>query len=182
MLLIVAANDEQVAGRTVLQKLAYFCALELGYGLHHRAHFFGPYSARVEDAVENAVVAGQLREVEERMRDWFGGPDARRYTYFLEEAGRRRVDDLKKQSPKQWTRICSAVTAIRSALPSLDQQTLSSAAKTHLLISENDEGVDEDELPVLARRLGWDLSAEQVALTVKILDELGLLEEEPARI
>lgn len=80
ILLITHAAGDQVAGRTVMQKLAYFAGLGLNTGLGHRAHFYGPYSSRVEHAVSNAVIAGQLHETVERMPHWRGGPDVLKYT------------------------------------------------------------------------------------------------------
>src|SRR5688572_30137640 len=123
LLLIVHASSDEVSGRTVMQKLAYFCGLELGAGLGHRPHFYGPYSARVEDAMTNAVIAGELRESAERIPDWGGGPELRKYTYTLEGPGRSRVERLIQEHPDEWARIRQAVTAIKQVLPDLDQKT-----------------------------------------------------------
>ena len=67
--------------------------------------------------------------------------------------------------------------AIRDVLPGLDQRTLSAAAKTYLIISESDEGVEETDIPDLAKRLGWELDADQVRNTVKLLEQLALLDD-----
>lgn len=175
LLLIVHAANDEVAGRTVMQKLAYFCGLELGTGFRHRAHFYGPYSARVEDALANAVIAGELHETVERAFDWRGGPEIRKYTYALEPDGRARVKRLVDEHPNEWKHIRAAIAAIKDILPDLDQQMLSSAAKTYLIISESEEGVDENSIPSLARRLGWELDPDQVRTTVALLEHLDLL-------
>jgi hypothetical protein len=67
------------------------------------------------------------------------------------------------------------VGAIKNVLPDLDQKTLSSAAKTHLIVSQSEEVVDEAEIPELAKRLGWDLDTSQVQDTVSLLERLELL-------
>lgn len=160
-----------------MQKLAYFSGLGLGASLGHRAHFYGPYSSKVEDAVGNAVVAGELHETMERMADWRGGPDLRRYTYELTENGERRVDALIENNSEEWDRIRDLVGAIKNVLPSLDQKTLSSAAKTYLIISESSGGVAEADIPEMARQLGWELDQAQVRTTVDLLRRLDLLEQ-----
>ena len=175
VLLIVHAAGRQVAGRTVMQKLAYFTGLSLNTALGHRAHFYGPYSSKVEDAVSNAVIAGELRETVERMPDWRGGPDVLKYTYDLTEAGEVRVDELIEHNSAEWDQVRDSVKAIKNVLPELDQKTLSSAAKTYLIISESAEGVAESEIPAMASRLGWELSGEQVRGTVDLLERLNLL-------
>lgn len=175
LLLITHAAGDVVDGRTVMQKLAYFCSLELGASLGHYAHYYGPFSSKVEDALTNAVIAGQLDEDVDRVPDWRGGPDLLKFTYRLDDPGRTRVDALIADHRSEWDVITESVSAIRRVLPDLDQKTLSSAAKTYLLISESEEGVDEGDIPKLAKRLGWSLSSGQVTSTVTLLEQLGLI-------
>jgi uncharacterized protein YwgA len=175
ILLIAHAADNKVEGRTVMQKLAYFTSLGLGSGLGHRAHFYGPYSAKVEDAVANAVIAGELRETVERMPDWRGGPDVLKYTYEITPEGSSRVDHLIENNSDEWDRVRDSVAAVRKVLPELDQKTLSAAAKTYLIISES-EGVTESAIPELAKELGWQIDAGQVHSMVDLLERLGLLD------
>jgi uncharacterized protein YwgA len=178
VLLIVHAAGGHVGGRTVLQKLAYFCGLHLGAGFGHRPHYFGPYSSKVEDAATNAAVAGELHESVERVPDFWGsGSDVLKYSYDMTDAGEDRVTRLIDDYPEEWERIEGAVTAIQEVLPTLDQKTLSSAAKTYLIISESEgeEGVEESDIPNLAKRLGWNLSPAEVKNTIKLLEELDLV-------
>ena len=175
VLLITHAAGDEVVGRTVMQKLAYFSGLGLNTSLGHRAHFYGPYSSKVEDAVGNAVVAGEMREMVERMEDWYGGPDLQRYTYRLTPEGKERVDRLIESNSGEWDRIRDSVHAVKKVLPTLDQKTLSSAAKTFLIISESPEGVAMADIPSLAKKLGWDLEPEQVSKTIELLKRLDLI-------
>ena len=177
VLLIAEAVGGKVGGRTVMQKLAYFSSIELGSALGHRAYYYGPYSSKVDDALSVASIAGELHETADRMSDWHGGPDLVRYTYELTEAGRRRVEQIKLQAPDQWRRVASAVAAVRSAIPDLNQKMLSSAAKTYLIISDSEENIQEDDIPRLAAGLGWELTPQQVEKTVSILQQLGLVED-----
>ena len=100
-----------------------------------------------------------------------------KYTYELTPAGKERVDRLIEHNSAEWDQVRDAVQAIRDVLPGLDQKTLSAAAKTYLIISESDEGVDETDIPDLAKRLGWELDADQVRNTVKLLEQLDLLDD-----
>lgn len=178
VLLLVAAAGGEVEGRTVMQKLAYFSGLELGAAFGHRAHFYGPYSSRVEDALTQAAIAGDLRESIDRLPDWHGGPDVVKYSYELTDSGTERVENLKHAHPREWGRISEAVGAIREAVPDFNQRTLSSAAKTYLILSEREDPTSEADVPKLASKLGWQLSPPQVRETIKILENLGLVETE----
>jgi len=176
VLLITRAAGKRIAGRTVMQKLAYFAGLALNTDLGHRPHFYGPYSSAVEDAVSNAVIAGELHETLERMPHWRGGPDLLKYTYDLTEAGDARVERLIAQHQEAWALIRDQVAAIKDVLPALDQKTLSSAAKTYLIITESDRPVVESDIPSLARSLGWDLGPDEVCDTTDLLEQLELIE------
>jgi uncharacterized protein YwgA len=176
VLLISEAVGDEVGGRTLMQKLAYFSGLELDRNLGHRPHYYGPYSSKVEDALNNAVIAGELHETVERIPDWSGGPDLRKYTYTLEDKGRERAQRVIDEHPEEWSRIRASVTKIKEVLPDLDQKMLSSAAKTYIIIAETEEGVSEKEIPQLAKRLGWGLTPAQVKHTVEILHKFDLLE------
>jgi uncharacterized protein YwgA len=178
VLLITDAADGSVEGRTVMQKLAYFSGLGLGLGtrLGHRPHFYGPYSSKVEDALSLASVAGDLQETVERMPDWSGtGPDVAKYSYALTDQGRAKAQSLRAEHPDEWKRIATAVSAIREVVPDLNQKTLSSAAKTYLILSETEDDVSEEQIPDLAGRLGWKLTAAEVRRTVDVLKQLGLV-------
>jgi hypothetical protein len=100
-----------------------------------------------------------------------------KYTYDLTASGKARVDRLIEHNSSEWDQVRVAVHAIQAVLPGLDQRTLSAAAKTYLIISESDEGVDEVDIPVLAERLGWELDAGQVRDTVMLLERLDLLDD-----
>jgi uncharacterized protein YwgA len=175
VLLITHAAGGTVPGRTIMQKLAYFAGLGRPGSLGHKPHFYGPYSTQVEDAVANAVIAGELHETVEHMPNWRGGPDVLKYTYRLQPRGKQRVDRLIEEHPEEWRAIRGAVQSIRRVLPSLDQKTLSTAAKTHLIVSKAEGGVALDEIPTLAGQLGWQIDEAEVEKTVELLDELGLV-------
>lgn len=177
VLLITDAAGGVVGGRTAMQKLAYFSSIGLGTTLGHRAYYYGPYSSKIDDAMSVASIAGELHETADQLLDWNGGPDVVRYTYTLTDAGRERVERLKAQAPQQWERIASAVAAVKSAIPDLNQKMLSSAAKTYLIISDSEDDIEETDIPGLAAQLGWELSDEQVEKTVSILQTLGLVED-----
>ena len=177
VLLIADAVGGTVAGRTVMQKLAYFSSINLGSTLGHRAYYYGPYSSKVDDALSVASIAGELHETADRMSDWNSGPDIVRYTYELTEAGRARLAQIKERSREHADCITATVSAIRKAIPDLNQKMLSSAAKTYLIISDSEDDIDESDIPDLAARLGWELTDEQVEKTVSILQQLGLIED-----
>jgi hypothetical protein len=176
LLLIVDAAGETVEGRTIAQKLGYFVGVELDRDLGYQAHFYGPFSRDVEDALALCVLAGDLEESVERIPDWYGGPDALRHSYALSPEGHERVEELKREHAEDAERIQATVHAIGQAIPEFRQQTLSAAAKIHLIVTEQGRPVALDAIPQLARHLGWRLSQDEVNRTVDVLRRLELVQ------
>jgi uncharacterized protein YwgA len=175
LLLIVDAAGETVEGRTIAQKLGYFVSVELDRDLGYQAHFYGPFSRDVEEALALNVVAGDLEESVDRIPDWYGGPDALRHSYTLSRDGHERVEVLKRQKTDEAERVQATVQSIGQAIPNFRQQTLSAAAKIHLIITEQGRPVAIAEIPRLAGHLGWRLSQDEVNRTVDVLRRLDLV-------
>lgn len=176
LLLIVDAAGDKVEGRTIAQKLGYFVALELDRDLGYQAHYFGPFSRDVEEALALGVFAGDLEDTVVRFPDWYGGPDALRHSYSLTDEGRERVEELKKEYAGDAERIRSTVEAIGNAIPEYKQQALSAAAKIHFIVNEQGHPVAPAQIPQLARHLGWRLSQDEVNHTVNVLRGLDLVQ------
>jgi hypothetical protein len=175
-LLTIDAAGGAVEGRTIAQKLAYFVSIELNRDLNHHAHFYGPFSRDVEEGLLLGVLAGDLQESVELISDWYGGPDARRYSYALTSEGRERVEKLKTEHRPESERVAGTIAAIGNAIPDFRQRTLSAAAKIHLIVTEQGKPVAQDEIPRLAQHLGWSLSQDEVNHTVDVLRTLKLVE------
>jgi hypothetical protein len=154
----------------------YFCGVKLQTETGHDAHYYGPFSENVEHALALNVIAGDLDETTETIPDWYGGPDALKYTYTLTPAGQDLADQLKTQYPAEAETVRETISAIKTALPDLRQRTLSAAAKVHLIVSREPTPVSFERLSSLADGFGWKLQTRDIENTRSILDDLQLVE------
>jgi uncharacterized protein len=175
ILLALHAADGTVEGRTAMQKIMYFVAVALDTDFGHRAHYYGPYSRVVEYALAQSAFADEVTETMERIPSYSSGPDLRKYTYELTAQGERAVEAISNDHPAEAERIKQTVDAVHDAVPDLDQNTLSMAAKIHFIVTQEDEPTPLIEIPTLARQLGWRISDPQVDRSVELLQRLGLL-------
>ena len=76
LLLTAAAANGKLNGRTVAQKLLYFCGRKLDQPTGHSAYYYGPYSDDFDAALKRGVLAEDFAEQIERIPDWHGGQDA----------------------------------------------------------------------------------------------------------
>jgi uncharacterized protein YwgA len=171
VLTVIASVGGTAHGRTVIQKLSYFGGLALDQDLGHRAHYYGPYSRDIDVALENEAFAGDL---DETMRTFvnLSGREGRAYIYALTDQGRTAVADIVNAKPEAFRRVESIVHHLGELVPDYQQHPLSLAAKVDLIL-EQQGAMNADEIPVVAKQLGWQVDDEEVDAAVKILVGVG---------
>ncbi len=177
VLLTVSCEKELLKGRTLLQKVAYFVNELEDCGISFFAHYYGPYSREIANAVDGTVATGLLKEIQTD----FNVPKSdylefRRYDYHLTRAGQRYVKLIVKDNPKKSRQICSTLKKIHKVLGH-DYQTLSIAAKTHHILKYEPRPMDSGEISKVARSIGWRLSEHQVENLCEFLAKLKLITE-----
>lgn len=88
---LIVANDGQIVGKTRLQKMTYLLeAKSIGFGIEFDYHDFGPYSAEVAFAADDAESLGYI-DTEERF-----GYHSVPYTVFKSTSVAPSFDDNAK--------------------------------------------------------------------------------------
>ncbi|MBA4064276.1 MAG: hypothetical protein C0501_11290 [Isosphaera sp.] len=175
--LVLYAAGGEIRGRTKLQKMVYFAGALTGdpRRLGYRAHYYGPYSAEVADAVEElrglkfleqrAAGAGTTDE---------HGFEIARYDYTLTEEGRQVAAEKAAAAPAEWPRIRAAVEKLAAA-PVRDYVRLAIAAKTHLLTRQAGRGLAGEALRAETAAHGWKaFTDEQYDEALQFLEAVGL--------
>lgn len=175
--LTILALDGRIEGKTKLQKVIYFtgvltnCLDELGY----QAHFYGPYSDRVSAAVGQLKSAGV---VEQNVTDWGidrSGFEIKRYDFRLSPVGAEYAKRLASRFTAEWKKIQKAITTYQEA-GDVDYMALSIAAKTYVMLGQQNGKPSQADLVKLAPRFGWTVSEAQVQTAAEYLQKLGLLQ------
>lgn len=174
-MLALDAAGGRVAGRTAMQKIMYFVAVALDEDFGHHAHYYGPYSRAVEHALVQSALADDVDELMERFPNFNPGTDIRKYTYELTTQGQKEVERVRAADSAAADVVKETVDSIRTAVPDLDQQTLSMAAKIQFIVSSQEKPTPIGQIPALAKGLGWRISDKQVAKSVELLKKLDLL-------
>jgi len=181
VLLVLLASGGEIRGKTKLQKTMYFvglltdCCESLGY----RAHFYGPYSDEVADALTRLKA---IQVLEESVEPWGAvderGFEVRRYDFRLNDQGRKLAQTKAKQNPDIWARIQAGLNTLRGA-GDLDYMSLSVAAKTYYMLGQRRGRATEAELAALAPRFGWSVTEQEIRNAAEYLSRLGLVEISP---
>lgn len=184
VLLALDAMGGEVHGKTLLYKRVYFVGRLSGYlsGLGYYAHYYGPYSDEVGEAIGLLRALGFLTE--ERLG--YGAADARgfeitRTDYTLTADGRKLVSVIKQQHAQDAARIAEAWDAVRQAGAGLNYMQLSIAAKVMHILDERGAPLRPDEIVSIAGEFGWTISGADVERAQDFLMKLqsaGVLQME----
>jgi uncharacterized protein YwgA len=174
LLSLIDASGGAVAGRTLLQKKAFFVTQLLGedFGLKFDAHYYGPYSATVEGTATQLKNLGFLQESNTGFGIVSDGFEVRRYDYALTSDGKVLVDRLRNTPEYK-----SINDAIRRMLAAGDPNymELSIAAKAYFLLKKKEgSGMSVAELSKQAEKYSWNISPESVQRGIAFLKSIGL--------
>lgn len=184
LLTLASQEGEEVAGRTLFQKIVYFENVMLDMGIEFVPYYYGPYSREITQEMEGLVATGL---VEERMcriepLDFGGAQESRLYVYRLTERGRSVVRSWMEQDPQFAKRLESVIKRIGKSGGLRSGKALSIAAKMDHLLRLANRRVTVDEIRKEAQAVGWEISAEEAEQAVRFLADLGLVKLEPASV
>lgn len=177
VLLVLHAFGDSMQGKTLLQKRSYFVALLCGWEktMGFDAHYYGPYSAEIDNALGQLKALGFVDE--SRSRFGFagdGGFEVSRYDYTLTSDGRRIASLRKRKDAVAWRAVREAVRKIKDA-GDPNYVELSIAAKAYYLLDQKGAPATAEALIRLAEGFGWQITREQMVRSWEFLKELGLI-------
>ncbi len=170
-----------VHGKTKYQKSIYFLGLMTGCveSLGYRAHYYGPYSEDVAEAMDWLRIIGAVDQSSSGLGTVdSSGFEIRRYDYRLNPRGRSFVENRAEQHPDLWQKMQKAADSLGKA-GEMDYSSLSIAAKTYFLLDQRQGPATRDELRRFAIRYGWEVTASQLEEAGAFLEKLGLIEVGP---
>ena len=175
--LALLAVGGEIHGKTKLQKTVYLLGLMTDHldDLGYRAHFYGPYSDDVAEAVTTLKTIGAI---DQNVTDWGydqSGFEVRRYDFRLNEQGKRFAQAKVRRNPKLWSKLQEAAKMLQEA-GTMDYMQMSIAAKTYFLLGRKKGRASMAELAQLAPRFGWHVTPQQVQQAARYLNRLGLVE------
>lgn len=172
---IAAADGRDDLGRTALQKATFFTGIALRRDLGHSAHYYGPYSALVESDTGALVASGLVEEDAKTLGTNRRGFPITQYQYKISDEGAQRVRRLRGKYTSEFEEVERLVGRLVEVVGSLDQATLSAAAKTYYIAREQGKRVTAEDVSELAREYGWELSADRVTDVANMLEDLNFV-------
>lgn len=171
---LISSFGGSTQGRTLLQKRAYFVALLSGIdpNLKYDAHYYGPYSTTVDNAVGQLASIGFLSEQATNFGPGQSGFEIKRYDYTLTDDGRTISQVLSKTAEHK--KIATAVKKIVDA-GNPDYFILSIAAKALYILRKRSAATSKEEIIRQAQRFDWNIEKRDLDRAVQFLERLGII-------
>jgi hypothetical protein len=172
---LIAGFGGRIQGRTLLQKRAYFVAqlsgvpIDLGYD----AHYYGPYSAIVDNSIVRLKSLGFLAEENVGFGVASKGFEIKRYDYRVTEDGKTILASLERK--EEYGRIERACIAILEA-GDPNYFVLSIAAKADFILGKRGKAMTRKEIIREAEKFDWDIQEGSLGSAVDFLEKLSLVQ------
>lgn len=172
--LIISANDDEIVGRTTIQKLVYLSKEKMPQIQISPffAYYYGPFNREVALALEKLVILDFLEEKR------CGGYSTEKYSYKLTEKGKIFAEKQRAKSPENFKKI-KEIIEICKKLGALNPTSLSYAAKVHYMLQSKKvtkkKTLTDSEAVGIAKNFGWKISKSSVVSGAKLLEQLKLV-------
>ena len=173
LLVIGSEKDENLQGRTLLQKKLYFLSELKGVDHGFRPHYYGPYSSLVAENLDILVSAHFLREEKETFetdQNIFG--EIRRHTYSLTSDGDIVMEEIRKEA--EYTDWKQKLDMLNSQLLASDFNMLSIAAKVYYIVNQQGSATPE-QIREIANEYDWRLNDSDIEGVLSFLKALSLI-------
>lgn len=175
VLALLDASGGHLAGRTLLQKKAYFVSLLAGVdpGLSFKAHYYGPYSSVLDSTVTQLKNLGFVGEDSTGFGVYSEGFELRRYDYTLTPDGKKLAAALR--SRREYGRLVGAVEKIKRA-GDPNYLELSIAAKAYFILDRKNKPMSNAEIRREAEKFNWNIQPQSLERAVGFLQQVDLTE------
>ena len=143
--------------------------------LRYKPHYYGPYSAIVNEANEDLKSLGFIEETvfsDGSMNNQ--GFEIARHDFKLTELGEKIAKQKIEKNPSEWEEITSAANQIELG-GSINYMKLSVAAKAYHILTENNEKISLDDIKLMAKKLGWSVNDGELQDATDYLEKIKLV-------
>ena len=178
VLLSLHAFDDEISGRTLFQKRLYFLAAlqkreeEFGF----QAHYYGPYSSAVADALGELKALGFVEETRIPLqgRDE-AGFERNRFEIRLTDEGKRLAEHKMTGLAREDLLLFDGARKIKALATANDYAKASIAAKVHYITVQKGGAWDTRAAAEEARKYNWSLDPDAAEEAADFLEKLQLV-------
>ena len=165
----------EVEGRTLLQKMIYFLNEKLDLGIPFVPYYYGPYSEKITNALEDLKNVGMIEEKietysQKMSRTVFFEP--RLYKYIFNDFGLEFAELTEKKHKQKADEIKKTIDEIKSAFHN-DVKLLSVAGKMLTILRLKNKPMRPQNILKEAKALNWNISKKEAKEAINSLKEIN---------
>ncbi len=171
-------EKREVEGRTLLQKVIYFLNEKLNLGIPFIPYYYGPYSEKITNALEELKSVGMIEErIENYSSDmpWICAFEPRLYKYTLKEFGLKFAEVIEGKYEEEAKKIEKTIKEIRSTFKR-NVKLLSVAGKMLTILKLKNKPMHPKNILEEAKALNWDISEQEAKEAIDSLKKIKLVE------
>lgn len=168
LIIILGALGGKVQSKTKLQKLCYFLSVMFEFDYGFKAHYYGPYSQQVENALDDLLGIGFVVASRESFGASAGGFEVVRYDYSLTKDGESIYEDLKKLPE------AGKIADSLSKMKDFDYLKLSIAAKSFFILKNESKPMNAEKIREKALSFNWNITDTDINTAIDFLKDMSL--------
>jgi len=167
----------EVEGRTLLQKMIYFLNEKLNLGIPFVPYYYGPYSEKVTNALEelrNVKMIEENVEVYSPEMSWLYIFEPRLYRYTLTDFGLKFAEMVEGKHKEEAKKIKQTIEEIKSVFGE-NVKLFSVAGKMLTILRLKKEPMSHQDILEEAKVLNWKISEEEAKEAINSLRKINLI-------
>jgi uncharacterized protein YwgA len=168
LIIILGALGGKVQSKTKIQKLCYFLSVIFGLDYGFKAHYYGPYSQQVENALDDLLGIGFVTSARESFGASAGGFEVVRYDYSLTKDGKSIYEDLKNLPE------AGKISDLIAKMKDFDYLKLSIAAKSFFILKNESKPMNAEKIREKALSFNWKITDTDINTAIDFLKEMHL--------
>lgn len=176
ILILLNTLGGKIDSKTKLHKEIYFISLLLDRDIGFKAHYYGPYSPKVEQGLDELIGAGYVNMTHQVFgMDPNRGFEFKRYDFSLTESGERFAKILGEKYPEERKKIEEFAGKLQE-IGDPDYLILSLSAKAYFILDKVGIAMTDSQIAEKSEKFGWNVTEDDITTAVTILEKLDLVE------
>lgn len=174
ILLLIDEFGGKVSSKTKIHKLCYLYSIIYNKDFGFKPHYYGPYSPKVENALDELKGIGLLDIKEQSFGFNHQGFEVVRYDYSLNKYSCEVIHKIRDSYKEEINKIKDFVSKLKKA-EDPDYFELSIAAKAYYILRKEGKPLTDELIVEKAKEFDWHITKDTLDKAIELLIMLGLV-------
>lgn len=175
ILLLIDEFGGKISSKTKIHKLCYLYSIIYKKDFGYKPHYYGPYSPKVENALDELKGIGLLDVNEQSFGINHEGFEVIRYDYSINRFSQEVLNKIRISDLVEIKEIKNFVSKLKE-IGDPDYFELSIAAKAFYILNKEGKPLTSTSIIDKAKEFDWHITENALNNAIELLVKLGLVE------